>query len=540
MIQFDSSPTIYWFLGYLLAGVLLISAFFDRIPALLFLLASAAVLLFKRLPAVVFNRELNADESQMLSHALTLYRDPVYWRSVDGTTIGPLDSFVLVIPRLLGYQIDYTSGRAVGLVCTGLALLFFYLSVKNWYGDPTARVALLLPLLFLSFTQNFDFVHYSSEQLPVFLLAAVLWLFSKLSMETHTKRITTYGYLVGFIAGMIPFAKLQGAPQAVVLCLCAFWICFQTFRKTGNFLPVLSLIAGGITFPALTLVWLSSQHLVTDMIDFYLQSNLIYAGESIGPIAMLNRFFKIAASSPDFLIFSAILFIPVIIGAVKLINGFIKPGPKENQAVSVLIFGLILASIYAVTKSGHDFIHYLNFSIIPLSILAACGVSRVGRLGIVFPVLLLGWFVSNDAFSYVKHRKLNEFISENATKLGESPVVKALKKYTKPDDYMVVWGWQCTYYVEAQLSHGTAENHSERSIFLHALRDKYRNRYLSDIKRSKPAVFLDAVGKNSLWLQDKKTQSLASFPALSQYISQHYTFKGVFEDTRLYVRNDRL
>ena len=73
---------------------------------------------------------------------------------------------------------------------------------------------------------------------------------------------------------------------------------------------------------------------------------------------------------------------------------------------------------------------------------------------------------------------------------------------------MVVWGWQCVYYVEAQLAQGTAENHSERSIFNHPMRKTYRERYLADMKRTKPAIVLDAVGKNSFWVQNKKTQGI--------------------------------
>jgi len=125
-------------------------------------------------------------------------------------------------------------------------------------------------------------------------------------------------------------------------------------------------------------------------------------------------------------------------------------------------------------------------------------------------------------------------------KLDKSPVVVALSKYTKPGDYMVVWGWQCKYYVEAQLAQGTAENHSERSIFKHPMQEKYLGRYLSDLQRTKPAVILDAVGIYSLWVQDKKTQGIDNFPAVAGYVHQHYTLVSTIDDVTLYVRKDRL
>ncbi len=105
---------------------------------------------------------------------------------------------------------------------------------------------------------------------------------------------------------------------------------------------------------------------------------------------------------------------------------------------------------------------------------------------------------------------------------------------------MVVWGWQCRYYVEAQLAQGTAENHSERCIFQHPLQAVYRQRYLRDMKRTRPVVFIDAVGKNSTWVQDVATQGYESFPELAVYIRKNYAYLGRIDDTRLFIRKDRL
>jgi hypothetical protein len=102
MITFDSFPPVYWLLGYLLAAIVVFSANYKAVPTKAYLALSMLLLLVMRLPVIVFNRELNPDESQMLSHAITLFQDPVYWRSVDGTTIGPLDNYLLVIPKIVG------------------------------------------------------------------------------------------------------------------------------------------------------------------------------------------------------------------------------------------------------------------------------------------------------------------------------------------------------------------------------------------------------------------------------------------------------
>ncbi|MCE7067612.1 hypothetical protein [Dyadobacter sp. CY326] len=535
MITFDNSPPVYWFIGYVLAAFVIFSAFYKPIPSKIFILSAIILLIFMRLPVIVFNRELNPDESQMLSHAITLFQDPVYWRSVDGTTIGPLDNYLLVIPKLLGFQIDYTSGRIMGLLCAGGAMLFLFLSLKNWFGTSIARKILLAPLLFLAFTQEVDFVHYSSEQLPVFLLSLSIWLLSRASIDSG--KLGRNLYFLGLTAGAIPFAKLQAVPQALVLAASALWIGYQWFRAKKEVRPIILLLLGGLTFPFAVLIWTLAFNVFTDLIDFYLLGNAIYAGGK-GILDIPAQFIKIVRLTPDFQIFTLALIVPIIAGFAQVIrNVGVR---KADLILPLTIIALLIASIFAVTKSGNDFIHYLNFCIIPWTLLAAYGLSRIEKWSVVFPAILLLWFVGNDAYYFVKERKLNAFVSVEARTLAQSPVVKALKKYSKAGDFMVVWGWQCVYYVEAQLAQGTAENHSERSIFQHAMRERYKSRYLSDMKRTKPAIVLDAVGKNSSWVQNKKAQGITSYPELFRYVQSNYKLIGDFDDTRLYVRKDRL
>src|SRR5215207_2009845 len=54
----------------------------DALVIFLFLLAW-------RWPFLLVAGEFNPDESQLIAGAITLAHDPVFWRSVDGTTSGP-------------------------------------------------------------------------------------------------------------------------------------------------------------------------------------------------------------------------------------------------------------------------------------------------------------------------------------------------------------------------------------------------------------------------------------------------------------------
>lgn len=548
MLTFDASPTVYWALIYVLTLLVVGSNFRKELPTPLYLFGCLAVFVLMRLPSVLLNRELNADESQMLSHALTLYQDSVYWRSVDGTTIGPLDNYLLVIPRLLGFQLDYTSARVMGLLCGIGSLYFFFVALKRWFGKATARVALLLPLIFLAFTQETDYVHYSSEQLPLFLLSICLALLAELSQgkkkiifqEIKTPVWQAYG--LGLVAGMVPFAKLQAVPQALLLVVAGLYFTYQYFVKNKNCQPLLLLLLGGISFPAMALVWILSQGVFPDFIDFYILGNAVYAGGS-GLAEIPTQFGKLVLLSPDFTALLGVVALVTILGLFGEKRGLVKPQNTPGLSVSVLILGYGLVAVYAATKSGNLFVHYLNFCVYPLGLAAALGISKIKDnkwLALAGPLLLLGWFGIQDALSFYKTRQLNVFVSVEARVLLQSPVVRAMRSYVKPNDKMVVWGWQCRYYVEAQLAQGTAENHSERSIYQHPLREEYRARYLRDMQRNQPAIFIDAVGKNSVWVQDVATQGHESFPKLAAHISKNYKYVGKIDDTRLFVRNDRM
>lgn len=535
MISFDNSPPVYWLIGYLLAGFVIFASQFKSVSTRTYLLTGVILIVFMRLPVIVFNRELNQDESQMLSHAITLFQDPVYWRSVDGTTIGPLDNYLLVIPKLFGFQLDYSSARFMGLLCVAGAWLLLFSSIKNWFGTAIARRISIVPLLFVAFTQEIDFVHYSSEQLPVLLLAYCVWQLS--CLDPKMAPATSGLYFLGLAAGAVPFGKLQAIPLVAVLVLSAFWIVFQRFQRYNEWKSAIALILGGLTIPLFFLAFTLFFGVFDDFIDFYLLGNAIYAGGA-SFLDIPSQFFKIIALSTDFQFFSLALIVPMVIGLVRIVRLHL-PGKMDFQVPFTIIL-LILASIYAVTKSGNDFIHYLNFCIIPWTLLAAYGLSAVETWSFAFPAMIMLWFGGYDALHFVKERRLNAFDSVGKTRLQESPVVTEILKRRKEGDYMVVWGWNCSYYVEAQLAQGTAENHSERSIFEHPMRDTYRKRYLSDLGRTQPAFVLDAVGKNSHWVQDKKTQGIESYPELNQYIRNHYTLLGEYDDVRLYVRNDRM
>lgn len=531
MISFDDFPVVYFALGYALAAGMVLLFFLRKnipyFPAIIFVLGGI-LLVGMRLPAVIFNQEINPDESQIIAHAITLKHYPIYWESVDGTTIGPVNNYLLLLPAFFGLGFDYTAIRLLGLVWIIGSLFFFYHSVKNFFDAPTAQLSLLPPLFFLTFTQDLDFVHYSSEQLPVFLLNAALWLSSKMTAGRQNGFAGVFS--LGLLLGLNPFAKIQVVPQAAVIGLFAVITLYQHKQFLKAFLI---LIAGSLTIPISIVALSGAFGVLDDLWDYYVLGNLIYAGGStvMDAIVRLPSFF---AKSADFLLYLGSLSLLILISLFQ----------KNKQAfkvngLTVFVALWLMAALYAATKTGNDFVHYLNLCIYPFALLGALFIDKFQKNGSRVPVAAFAAlvpFLVSFGFKTIHHLPLNAYVSGNDHRVPVSAVSQLILKHAQSTDRLVVWGWMCRYHVETQMPQGTAENHSERCIYPHPLRQKYYERYLNDLIKNRPKVFVDAVG-NSLWLNDRASQAHETFPKLRRFIEKNYHFVGEKERTRVYIIN---
>ena len=124
------------------------------------------------------------DESWLIAGALELLHDPVPWRGADLTTSGPLNSYILLVPAALGLKISYLTARLVGLSLLIIAVICWYAFAKRIRGKFVAMSVVLPPVTFLCFVQNTDFLHYSTELLPITLLSVAALMASSLSKNS--------------------------------------------------------------------------------------------------------------------------------------------------------------------------------------------------------------------------------------------------------------------------------------------------------------------------------------------------------------------
>ena len=115
----------------------------DAVVLFLFILAW-------RWPFLLVAYEYNPDESQLIAGAMTLVRDPVFWRAVDGHTAGPLDFYALLPLHALGVPLDYFNIRLTGLLLTWLTLFLAQRLFRTFAPPLAAQLAILPAAIFFA------------------------------------------------------------------------------------------------------------------------------------------------------------------------------------------------------------------------------------------------------------------------------------------------------------------------------------------------------------------------------------------------------
>jgi hypothetical protein len=538
-IEFDSNPVIYWLAGYGIACCICILIFlsasgFRTHHERIYLAISGLLVLQMRLPVILFNRELNADESQMLTQGMTLFKNPVYWQSVDGTTGGPLGSYFLIIPSLLTGTFDYCTAHTGSVLLVFVTLTGFYFALRNWFGSVTAMTATFPLTLFFAFTQQEDFVHYSSEHVPMAMMAVILYLLS--ICQKRISKSFFPPFFLGVLIACLPFGKLQTLPMVAALVLWAFYIFWNRSRLFND---GIWFIAGGVGTLAIMCALLASINVFDDFITFYIIGNFQYGGG----ISWVDNLLELPANllkAPAISWF----FLPQIILLVVVL---LSPERKKTGFRPIVAFPLIwiFFTLMAISRTGSGYLHYWLFAVIPVGMFFANYLDLIKKNSTLlsgFALMSLLFIAVPKAISVLKKNPINSYASDHSTNrsLPFTNIAKSILKYGNEGEYLAVWGWNCQFYVETQMPQGVAENHSIRSIFRHPMQKTYLERYVKNIRETNPIVIVDAVGKNSLWVQDKRTQSLENYPDLYKQVSANYKLAETVDDARIFVRNDRL
>jgi hypothetical protein len=529
--QFDSSPTIFFGLVYLLLFIWVLSAILQKPKQSdsFFLLLGSVFLFLGRLPVIFHNKSINQDESQMLTQAMTLRQEPILFQAVDTTTGGPLSSYLLTFFNLFGFRLDYASAHFVAILLIILSFVFLYKTSQNLFDTQSARLAVIPFVVFEIFTQEPDFIHFSSELVPLLLVILMLYFSSKPSKINL--------FLVGFFGAMCIFGKLQALPVIAVIGLISL-------RKSDGkqiyidfFVKFLGGITGVIALSIFFMVWGVFQ----EVIDFYFIRNITAHTATRSLLDGILAFPTFIFKNIDFFIFTIASFILIL-----PFNSFSNRIRGDSKTFILKknwqLWIYLSVSIFSVIRTGSDYLHYLHFLIPPLVLLAANGyhsnqkssqgkpIFSIQHL-VIFSICL--YYLSSFGIKTLKNQSTNLYNSQSLT---QSSVSKEILKHAKSGEKLVVWGWNLDYHIETQMPQGTRENHIPYVVLPHKMQAQEQKRYLADLRKNKPKIFVDAVGKNSHWFNDKSLYQHENFAEIKEFIQKNYILVNFVDDVRIYRR----
>lgn len=550
---FDQNPGAYWVIPGIVTGGMLAAMLrpFLRVEqsaktkfdwwdiSVLVLLAAG------RWPTWFITRQLNVDESHVISGAQTLRYDPIFWRSVDGMTAGPLDFYTLLpFGSLLGGD-GYASARVAAFVLIGAALIFAYRTIALLFGRQIGRIAVFPAVCVEAFSLHSDVLHYSTELVSVTLIALACFLFARRFIVQAGCGWNTLGALA---LGSVPFAKPQAAPMGAFIGLT--WIVVELCRNTtpfrARFNAVVAIVAGALV-PALFLaVMVTAYDLWPYVVLTYRAHLFTYVdaglGSSLYDIIKMTR----ASANEGTALLVQWLGGSLLFVALTLPLSFSVAARKWRATVPIL--GLVAIALVCILTPHRPFVHYWQLLVVPWTLLIGFqtgyaiqslkSTNRLGRCAVLCLALLCtgaGISRARAGLDFPGARLLVAYQTHR-----ESELARELNKYARPGEALGSWGWMTHIFVEADLRQATRRSHTYHEILENPFINDFRRDYLDDLRQSAPPVFVDTAQVSNLWFHQGSATMDALFPELADYIQTNYVFRREIRGVLFYVRPDRL
>jgi hypothetical protein len=521
-------------------------------PAWVFWLAVTSTLVAWSWPAILLNRQLNPDESMFLAEARLAGVRPVPWLDFDPTTSGPFNVWPLTVLHAVGFGLTYATARALAVTLILLSLFALYRSMQLLFGEAAARLSTVCAVCFYATSMYMtDFAHYSSETVPMFLIAFLGLTVVKMARTPGWESVP-YAAAAGALAGMVPLAKLQAAPLGVVLGVAAIAVVLvrndALFTKSANiaalFLCALAVWAAVLGPVALAGGW-------NDFLTSYVRQPLWWtspAGPNVnkGPI-------EIEAYPPFCLLLIFVLPLSALMAPLAL--WFPSPGMPRPRwsglAPAGVVLALVIAGACAVAIADEPLGHHLLFLAIPICALAGSVFAAMVRssahaaMGRAAAVVATGAFVAGCVTLSLKVG--NEFLQVESSgrwpyrgSLTEfaTPSRMSVLKAIPPGSSLTVWGWAPEAYVLTGATMGTRDVITQHEMWPGPNERYYLRRFLSDLRRYRPAYFLDAVGRHESgrWTLTAPENRLDNYKLIARYVSAHYRLVAQADGLRLYRR----
>lgn len=503
----------------------------------LFATAVLLTLFAFRWPIWFAPQELNPDESQALAGARTLLDYPVYWKYVDGTTHGPLVEFFLVPFGWLGLPLNYVTARLAATLLQGLTLLGAWAALRRLTDERAARLAVIPALTFWCCVHWADYTHYSTELVPIALIAGALWAATVALLAGPLARPAALGWVAaaGAALGAVPYAKLQGVPLALLAGVGILGAIALRRRETGAARVAVATCAGALVPSAILAVFLTIFGLWGQFNAAYIESNLGYVDtKPTGFMDMCTDFFALIAQGQSY----AWFFLPALGYALWQGRAAWLEAATPRRALLLAAWAAIAVGFYSVITPGRMLAHYLQLLVLPLTVLvgllfaAAAGRGTRGATWALAILLLVTVApqINRRATGY------NIYTGRMAEHLAQQPLpaTAVLRAQAQPGDRLAMWGWQAQLYVETGMPQGTREAHTAYQLNPGELRSFYRDRYLRDMTRRRPEWFVDAVGPQGFGYTNREVDGHETFAELAAFVRENYAFVTEAGGLRIY------
>ena len=483
--------------------------------------------------------EVNLDEGQMAAQAMRYGQDLTPWRSVEGETNGPLDSWFLLAAHDLGMPLNYQALHILAALCLAAILLATYAAARRLVGETAALVGLAAGSWWMAWAPAPDYVHYSSELVPALLLSVALAViaFARQGSSGPSWRL---GLIAGILLGLAPWGKMQAGPVAVVLGLWAV-----ADGLLGNSAPVrvrrrygLALLAGAFLPCAILLAWVASAGAWEEFWRIYIINGMNNGSAQTWGAELKNLWGILTWYDNYPWIWDTAL---LAAGALWLRGraGWKSVPPRIwPLALLWLATGLIVA-LRPVTQRPHYAILFLSPLVLCAGISAGALLGGEGaaladprrrRAWLIIAVALLPVPIANF-FRYNYNQVVNAMLFSEQSHVFDGQVIlaRAVRHFVPDPKSLAVWGWKPSLYVDLGLPPATRNAVYAFLTDGNPSQEFLRSGYMSDLEKSRPQVIVDV---EDLVYHGIRRTAPETFPALAQYLQENYVVAGSAEITK--------
>ncbi len=519
----------------------------------LFIFTLYAFIFAARWPSLFWYKGYSIDEDQFLSAAWTLIKDPIFFRSVETGSSGPMNIYPMLGSMILGIIPGFISVRLIALFMTCSAIALAYFACKKFTAIQYARTGILMPSAFFGLTSFWDFSGYSSELPSILYLCIGMLCASVIFNFNHPNALfkcSVYGFIGAFFISLVPLAKLQGVYLALftggVLMLAIFLN--HQLRIREKMWSAFFAICGGLTFPLMFVVLMWSSGSFNYFFNSYFLNALAYVDsghQGFNPIAFV---WQIILKGIDFQIIFLGWGVVFVFSLLILSVGFFKKRRITGFFKVVLSLLFLVLAFFTVISPRRDWAHYLLFVPVYLGISLSVIMQvlddnncfkniKYKSTVLCFLVILIGVF----PIGIYRSIKTNPWIGTAKTwtpvhSATYSPIGKAiLTAVSSNNSYLCVWGYNPDYHSETRLNQSTRLNISTAQFNANNLQPFFRHTYLEDLQKNKPEIFVDATARNQFpALNDPEKYRHEVIPEIRDFVAANYTLFEEIDGVRIY------